>query len=284
MPDLPDGDRRVAVVTGATRGIGRDVALSLAGLDIDVVVVGRTATASGVDSLPGSVDQTVAEIAEIGRGRGLGIAASLTDEDETQAIVDRTLEEWGRCDILVNNAAYTSNGSMLDLPWNRWSRAFRVQVVAPHQLCQGFLPGMRERGEGRVVNVSTGAALSVKPGLGLYSTSKQAMERWAEFLDVELRAAGESAIAVNTVRVNRLVATEGWRHMAATKGIELATGGSPDAIPITTESVADAVVWAAEQPLAWSGHALDLDEIASLGGPAPVAYDASGAVVAQQST
>ncbi|MDA3040996.1 MAG: SDR family NAD(P)-dependent oxidoreductase, partial [Actinomycetota bacterium] len=71
MPDLPDGDRRVAVVTGATRGIGRDVALSLAGLDIDVVVVGRTATASGVDSLPGSVDQTVAEIAEIGRGRGL---------------------------------------------------------------------------------------------------------------------------------------------------------------------------------------------------------------------
>jgi citronellol/citronellal dehydrogenase len=284
MPDHADGDRRVAVVTGATRGIGRYVALSLAGLDIDVVVVGRTATASGLDSLPGSVDQTVAEIAAIGRGRALGIAANLTDEGDTQAIVDRTIEEWGRCDILINNAAYTSNGSMLDLPWNRWSRAFRVQVVAPHQLCQGFLPGMRERGAGRVVNVSTGAALSVKPGLGLYSTSKQAMERWAEFLDVELKAAGEAAIAVNTVRVNRLVATEGWRHMAATKGIELATGGSPDAIPVTTESVADAVVWTAEQPLSWSGHALDLDEIASLGGPTPVAYDASGAVIAQQAT
>lgn len=284
MPDHTDGDRRVAVVTGATRGIGRNVALSLARSGVDVVVVGRTATGSGFDSLPGSVDQTVAEIAETGGGRALGVAANLADEADTQAIVDRTLDEWGRCDVLVNNAAYTSNGPMLDVPWNRWGRAFRVQVVAPHQLAQGFLPGIRERGAGRVVNVSSGAALSVTPGLGLYSTSKQAMERWAEYLDAELRAAGETAIAVNTVRVNRLVATEGFHHVAATKGIELATGGSPDAIPVTTSSVADAIVWAIQQPLTWSGHALDLDEIAAQGGPAPDEYDASGAVVADRAT
>lgn len=277
-----EGADRVAVVTGATRGIGRAVAIELARRGTDVVIVGRTATGSGLDTLPGSVDETVAQIASIGGGRALGIVANLADETDTQAVVDRTLDEWGRCDVLVNNAAYTSNGSMLDLPWNRWARAFRVQVVAPHQMCQGFLPGMRERGSGRVINVSSSAALRATPGLGLYSTSKQAMERWSEYLDVELKASGQSGVAVNTVRVNRLVATEGWRHMVTTKGIELATGNAPDTIPVTTESVADSILWAVEQPLSWSGNAVDLDEIHALGGPQPVAYDVSGADVAQQ--
>lgn len=279
--DTGDLRDRVAVVTGATRGIGREVALQLARDGATVVVVGRTGTGSGVDTLPGSVQDTTAEIAALG-GTALGITANLTDEADTQAIVDRTLDELGRCDILIHNAAYTSNGLMLDIPWKRWDRAFRVQVVAPHQMCQGFVPRMRELGEGRIITVSTGAALNVTPSLGLYSSSKRAMEHWAAYLHAELRHEGVDTIAVNTVRVDRLVATEGWRHMAATKGIELATGGSPDAVPATTESVAAAVVWAAHQPVSWSGNALGLGEIEQLGGPKQVDYDVTGAELARR--
>lgn len=278
--DAIDLRGQVAVVTGATRGIGREVALQLARDGVTVVVVGRTGTGSGLDTLPGSVDDTVSEIAALG-GQALGIAGNLADEGETQEIIDRTLDELGRCDIFVHNAAYTSNGPMLEIPWKRWDRAFRVQIVAPHQMCQAFVPGMRERGEGRIITVSTGAALSVTPSLGLYSSSKRAMEHWAAYLHAELRHDGIDTIAVNTVRVDRLVATEGWRHMAATKGIELATGGSPDAIPATTESVAASVVWAAHRPVSWSGNALGLTEIEQLGGPAQVDYDVTGAELAR---
>lgn len=253
----------VAVVTGATRGIGRHIALGLARDDLTVVVVGRTASAADGAPLPGSIDETVREI-EAGGGRAIGIAADLSDETATQAIVDRTLDAFGRCDLLVNNAAFTSNGPMMDIPWRRWQRAFRVNVVAPHQLCHGFVPGMLERGGGRVVNVSSGASQAVSSGLGLYSASKLAMERWADYLDEEV----DDRVAVNTLRVNRIVATEGWLHIARTDGLDLATAGRHDAVPVTAESVAAAAVWMAAQPPSWSGNTLDLDEVHEAGGPA----------------
>lgn len=260
MSDRPTSP--VAVVTGATRGIGRHIALDLAGNGLTVVVVGRTSSAADGAPLPGSVDETVREIEAAG-GQAIGVAADLSDEASTQAIVDRTLDAFGRCDLLVNNAAFTSNGPMMDIPWRRWQRAFRVNVVAPHQLCHGFVPGMLERGGGRVVNVSTGASQAVSAGLGLYSASKLAMERWADYLHEELGG----RVAVNSLRVNRIVATEGWLHIARTDGLDLATAGNHDAIPVTAESVAAAAVWMAGQPTAWSGNTLNLDEVQAAGGP-----------------
>lgn len=258
-----DPNSPVAVVTGATRGIGRHIALDLARNDLTVVVVGRTSSAADGAPLPGSVDETVGEI-EASGGRAIGIAADLSDEAATQAIVDGTLDAFGRCDLLVNNAAFTSNGPMMEIPWRRWQRALRVNVVAPHQLGHGFVPGMLERGGGRVVNVSTGASQAVSSGLGLYSASKLAMERWADYLHVELGG----RIAVNSLRVDRIVATEGWLHIARTDGLDLATAGNHDAIPVTAESVAAAAVWMAGQPPSWSGNTLTLDEVHAAGGPA----------------
>jgi len=256
----------VAVVTGATRGIGREVALSLARHGCHVVVVGRTARNSPGDPLPGSIEDTVELVAEYGVSV-LGVQADLRDERQTGSIVEQTLERFGRCDILINNAAYTSNGSMFSVPWHRWGAAFRVQVVAPLQLCQGFVPGMRERGRGVVLNVSSGAAVKSAPGLSLYSTSKQAMERWSSFMHHELVGAG---VDVNVLRIDRLVATEGWRHVVETQGMDIATGGSPDAVAVTSASVADVACWLVAREPGWSGHTVGFAEVAALGGPSVV--------------
>lgn len=253
----------VAVVTGATRGIGRHIALALASQGAHVVVVGRTARAEPHSTLAGSVEDTVDELAALGVD-ALGVQADLTDVEATQRIVDATLSHHGRCDIVVNNAAYTSNGPMLAVPWHRWQRAFRVQVVAPMQLCQGFVPGMIECGRGRILNVGSGASQAMTPGLALYATSKLAMESWSDNLALEL---ADHAIAVNTLRVDRIVATEGWHHVADTQGIEVATGGAGvDAVMQPADAAAHAV-WMLRQPLTWSANTVGFDDITALGGP-----------------
>jgi len=261
MPDLKD---KVAVVTGATRGIGRQAALALARRGAHVVAVGRTSRDAPHAALPGSVVE-VAEALEAWGIEAIGVQADLSDEAATAAIIDTTLDRFGRADIVVNNAAYTSNGPMLEVPWHRWQRAFRVQVVAPLQLATGFLPGMIERGHGAICNVSSGVSQSLTPGLSLYSTTKLAMERWSDYLDLELSGSG---VAVNTLRVDRLVATEGWQHIADTQGVEVASGGASVIEMVEPSLVGDQIAWMLEQASSWTGNTLGIDEVATLGGPA----------------
>lgn len=263
---LPSGGElagAVAVVTGATRGIGRAVARALGRAGARVVVVGRSSGESPDARLPGTLEDAVAELSAAG-GEARGVRADLTDPDATRSIVERTLEWFGRCDVLVNNAAYTSNGPVLSVPWRRWQTAFRVQVVAPLQLCHGFVPGMLERGAGRVLNVSSGASQSLTPGLGLYSTSKLAMERWSDQMHLEL---GGRGVAFNTLRVDRVVATEGFRYVLDTQGEEAATGGQGMASVMTPDQAAAHVEWILARPTDWSGHTVGFDDVTAQGGP-----------------
>lgn len=253
----------VAVVTGATRGIGRAVARALAGQGARVVVVGRSGGEAPDARLPGTVEDAVAELAAAG-AEARGVQADLTDPGATQEIVDRTLGWFGRCDVLVNNAAYTSNGPVMSVPWRRWQTAFRVQVVAPLQLCHGLVPGMLERGAGRVLNVSSGASQSLTAGLALYSTSKQAMERWTDYMHLE---AGGRGVAFNTLRVDRIVATEGFRYVLETQGEETATGGQGMASVMTPEDAADHALWILTRPTGWSGRTVGFADVTALGGP-----------------
>src|SRR5271165_6443164 len=139
-------DGAVVVVTGSTRGIGRAAAWAIGRAGARIVLVGRTSDAAPNPVLPGTLEEVAAEMAAEGI-EARGIQADLTDKVATAAIVSQTLDWYGRCDVLVNNAAFTSNGPVLDVAWSRWEKAFRAQVVAPLQLCQGFVPGMLERGE-----------------------------------------------------------------------------------------------------------------------------------------
>jgi citronellol/citronellal dehydrogenase len=273
-PDPVEGERSrspevgidgcVAVVTGATRGIGRAVASALGRAGADVVIVGRSGQASPDPRLPGTVEDMVAELAAEGID-ALAIQADLSDPDQTERIIEGTLS-WrdGRCDILVNNAAFTSNGAIMTVPWRRWQKAFRLQVVAPLQLCQGFLPGMVERGVGRVVNVSSGAAQSLTPGLALYSTSKLAMERWSEYMSLELSGTG---VAINTLRVDRIVATEGFHYVRETQGEDVATGGQGMSGVMSPGGAAAHLLWLVSQPTSWTGHTVGFEDIVGAGGP-----------------
>ncbi|HUZ09832.1 MAG TPA: SDR family oxidoreductase [Acidimicrobiales bacterium] len=264
--DLADA---VAVVTGATRGIGRAVAEALGRAGTRVVVVGRTGDQAPHPTLPGTVESVVAELAAEGV-EARGVQADLSDPDATKRIVDETLLAFDRCDVLVNNAAFTSNGPVLEIPWRRWQTAFRLQVVAPMQLCQAFVPAMLQRGSGRVLNVSSGTSQALTPNLALYSTSKLAMERWNEYLHLEL---GGGGVSFNTLRVDRLVATEGWRHVLETQGEEIATGGAGLAALVTPSQAAEHVLWMLGQPAEWSGQTVGFEDVSRLGGPPTPAED-----------
>jgi gluconate 5-dehydrogenase len=253
----------VAVVTGATRGIGRQTALALGKAGARVVVVGRTRNDAPHPVLPGTLESVVGELEALGV-EARPIQADLTDGEATQRIVDQTLDWYGRCDVLINNAAFTSNGGILDVPWRRWERGFRAQVIAPLQLVQGFVPGMLERGVGRVVNVSSEAAISLDSGVALYSVTKQAMERLNDYLHHEL---GGQGVSFNVLRIDVGVTTETWRYVYDTQGAEVATLGGTVTETTTPEQVASQIEWMVRQPVSWSGNIMRCRDVAVHGGP-----------------
>ena len=253
----------VVVVTGSTRGIGRATAMALGKAGAAIVVVGRSGQDDPDARLPGTVEEVAAALGAEGVD-ALPVLADLSDPDATQQIVERTLDWRGRCDVLVNNAAYTSNGPVMQVPWRRWQTAFRVQVVAPLQLCHGFVPGMLERGEGRVINVSSGASQSLTPNLGLYSTSKLAMERWSDYMELEV---GGRGVSFNTLRVDRIVATEGFEYVRETQGEEVATGGQGMEAVMSSEDAAAHLLWMATRPNTWTGNTVGFADITDQGGP-----------------
>jgi NAD(P)-dependent dehydrogenase (short-subunit alcohol dehydrogenase family) len=253
----------VAVVTGSTRGIGRETALALGRAGAAVVVTGRTTEDKPHQVLPGTLEGVRAELEAAGVD-ALAVQADLMDAAATARMIDEILAWRGRCDVLVNNAAYTSNGPVLDVPFGRWEKAFRVQVGTPLQLVQAFVPGMLERGSGRVVNISTGAATNVQPGLGLYSLTKAGNERLTVQLDLELARPG---VTFNSLRIEIGVATETWNYVAETQGMDFVMDGGKVTDIGSPAAVGAQVAWLVRQPGDWSGHIVECREIPGLGGP-----------------
>lgn len=201
--------RRVAMVTGASRGIGRAGALSLAEHGFDVVVTGRTVHEGegrdGATPLPGSIERTAAEIEERGR-RGLPVPMDVTDRSSVRAAFDSAMAEWGRIDVLVNNAPYSGPGSdarILDIEPETALRMVEGNYVNQLYLTQLVLPGMLESGGGTLIDLGSGSALVRPPapagegGWSLaYCASKAALHQLAVLLDVEYRDRGIRAFTL----------------------------------------------------------------------------------------
>src|SRR6185369_2381424 len=160
-----DLDGKVAIVTGASRGVGAATACALAEARALVACAARATDASPL-STPGTIDATVGRIRDAG-GEAIAVPTNLARDDEVDAMVATTIEAFGRVDILVNNAAITFPGD-LDLPIKRHDLIFDVNLRAPLLAIQAVMPGMKDRREGAIVNVSSLAGLNYVPGLMAY--------------------------------------------------------------------------------------------------------------------
>ncbi len=248
-------DARVAFVTGASRGIGKQSAIALARAGLDVVITARTVhEGEGVDDsdgqgrrLPGSLDATTDEIEAAGR-RALPVPMDLHDRATLDAAIDTALERWGRIDVLVNNAVDTGPGSMSrfeDTTIEQIETKLAANVVAQVALIKAVLPGMLDRGDGTIVNITSAVAISDPPapagegGWGsAYAMSKGAFHRLAAILAVEYRDRGIRAYNVEP----GYVVTERMEVNARSLGLEGRYPGAPPTVP------AAVVAWLATAP------------------------------------
>lgn len=202
---------KVAVVTGASRGIGEAIAIRYAMEGARVVVSARTVE-EGDHILPGSINGVVKRIKDAG-GEAMAVKCDLSEREEREALIKATQDAYGPVDILVNNAAITYFIPVDDFSEKRMKLMFEVQVFGPFHLAQLVLPGMRARKSGWILNISSHAALHPKldaPGRGgtVYGMCKAALERFTTGLAAE---ASNDNIGVNVISPG-LVATPGVLH------------------------------------------------------------------------
>lgn len=187
---------KVGVVTGSSRGVGKNIALELARAGADVVIAARTEAESD-PKLPGTIYSTAEEIAaETGR-RAIPVKVDVTKDEDLRKMVDEAMEKFSRVDILVNNAGIMIPGKLIDTPLKRWDLAWRVNVRAALAACQMVLPHMLKRGSGTIIFISSEAAEIKGEGNMSYSVTKQADRKVAEGLAEELKDTGVSVFAIS---------------------------------------------------------------------------------------
>jgi NAD(P)-dependent dehydrogenase (short-subunit alcohol dehydrogenase family) len=221
-------DNQVAVVTGASRGIGKVIAELFAAEGARVVCAARTLHEGDHRFLDGSVSGVVAAIEAAG-GHGLAVACDVSNLDSCTQLIDETKRAFGPVDILVNNAALSYYIPVVDIAPNRWIRTFAVNVHGPFMLSQLVLPDMIARKRGRIINISSGSAIG--PGRGpytstgnastLYGATKAALERFTQGLAQEVH---EHGIAVSCYAPSQIVATPGTVYHKLHPGFHDPTG------------------------------------------------------------
>jgi NAD(P)-dependent dehydrogenase (short-subunit alcohol dehydrogenase family) len=238
---------KVAFVTGASRGIGKGIALALAEAGYDLALTARTVHAgdahehsstlkrSDTSPLPGSLDETADLVRDAGR-RCLTVPADLLDHPSLVSAADAVLAEWGQIDVLVNNGRYVGPGHMdfiLDTPVRILRDHFEANVLAPVVLIRAIVPHMIERGGGTVINITSGAGYGDPPapagqggwGLG-YGASKAALHRIAGILALETAGQG---LRVFNVQPGFVVTERMIQDMGAF-GFDTSSGAPPAVI------------------------------------------------------
>jgi NAD(P)-dependent dehydrogenase (short-subunit alcohol dehydrogenase family) len=180
------GTMPVVLITGCSSGIGRAVALAAVRRGFTTVATSR------------NVEALLALEAEGCIVRRLDV----TDDSERRKVVEELIETYGGVDVLVNNAGYGELGPFEEVPIERWDAQFQTNVFGPVALAQLVLPGMRSRGHGRIVNVSSMAGELVLPVGAAYHASKYALEAASEALQLEVRRFGISVSLVQPGAVN----------------------------------------------------------------------------------
>ena len=184
---MPSLKGKVAIVTGAGRGLGRSIAEGLAKKGVNVTCAART-------------QEQIDETADILRGLGvkaLPVSTNVGDEESIKNMVAKTIEEFGRVDIMINNAGITSQDRFKDITQKRWNLIFNVNVNGTVQCTQAVLPHFLEQESGIVVNVSSILAVRVQYSV-VYGASKAAIERLTQGAAREVRKT--PGIAITCIR------------------------------------------------------------------------------------
>ncbi len=232
-------DGKIAIVTGASRGVGAATAELLAARGCKVVCAARATDASPLP-IPGTIDDTVRRITGAG-GTAIAVPTNLARDEDVEGMVDATVDAFGAVDILVNNAAITFPGD-LEMETKRFDLVMQVDLRAPLIAIRRVVPLMKARGGGSIVNVSSVAGLNYIPGLMAYGMAKAALEH------LTVSAAHQLApfnIAVNTFRIDVPVASEGFVF-------NMPDADHSDWEP--PEVAAEGIMWMLEQPASYSGH------------------------------
>jgi NAD(P)-dependent dehydrogenase (short-subunit alcohol dehydrogenase family) len=186
---------QVALVTGASRGVGKRIALQLAEEGATLVLAARTVR-SGEGAYPGSIEETAAEVRKRG-GDALPARCDLTVVEDTENLCRTALERFGRVDILINNAFYNNPqhyNMFLDIDLETWNKCWIGNVLSPIIACKMLLPGMIERRKGIIINLTSpvGWSDTAAPGLpgkggvaATYGTTKAALHRFTHNLAKE---------------------------------------------------------------------------------------------------
>lgn len=281
LPSRPLGERqreqdlsgKVAIVTGASRGIGKQAALALARRGANIAIAARTVNPH--DVLAGTIGEAVAEIEALG-AEAIAVATDLSDEEDLQRLVQSAVDRFGGVDILINNAAVTIGHNwsvpIVDMPRADWLYHFAVNLHAPFTLVQSVVPIMEKRGTGRILNVTTGSgeafrypeeppALESMADFGMespaYFASKRALDRFANVIAPQL---ARKNIAIITMHPG-FVASENAVHRVQGTGV-------PESmmIPMGVPARMLAYFAACERPLEYSGRIFWAErELAELG-------------------
>ena len=226
-------DKKVVIVTGASRGIGAEIARLFASEGARVVCAARTLR-EGDHQFAGALETTVAEIRAAG-GDAEAVAANIAESAECEKLMAAARAAYGPVDVLVNNAALTYYLPIKDYPLNKWLRSWAVNLHAPFVLSQLALADMIPRKSGAIVNISSGAAIG--PGRGpypdpapgarggtCYGAEKAALERFTQGLAAEVYQYG---ISVTCVSPSQVVPTPGTVHHRLVKGLDDPRGEAP---------------------------------------------------------
>ena len=235
---------KVAIITGASRGLGEYCALGFAKEGARVAVAART-TEQQDPRLPGTIYSTCKQIEDAGC-EALPVICNVADEASIHKMVGQVLDHWGRIDILMNNAAIQPPGDNSTISPKHWELSFKVNVHGPFHCIRAVLPAMIKQGSGNIINISSIGSTHGTP----YGGTKRALEAMTEGLGAELE---EQNIVVNSLKPMNAIETPGFLFAQVPRNEE---GSEIPELP-SRDSYVEAAILLATQSVTFSGRVVD---------------------------